>query len=312
MKDKSIFEKDDSFSELVKKAKHKSIKRNIIISLFVTISILVVLWAVLYMGQYFMYERMYKDTEETNDYYRMYGANISSNGASYDYFFVAGKSNISAYKEVNGHLINWDAISNFHTILGTKAPMNRSTFIGMNDTDYKNDYKMVKFHLPNEAVTKDDSSYLKTLPDFYSVEVALSFHKEMALSEVNQIFPTANWIWLMQDHLYTDMASLKKTYQDTSLSSNHDFSEIDGDDALGFPVDLHTSFKEGATQYITFLQEKSDTLAGAKGVLQMLDQFDLDQIPVTGVILTGTVEEVLPYITKEPVGVVRTGIIIPY
>lgn len=312
MNDKSIFEQEDSFSELVKNAKRKSIRRSILISLLVTISILVVLWAILYIGQYFMYERMYEDAEETNDYYGMYGANISIGGTTYDNFFVAGRTNTLAYKEVNGHLIKWDSKSDFHTILGTKATLNTSTFIGSNDSEYKNDYKVLKFHLPGEETIQDDSSYLKTLPGFYSVEVALSFHKEMTLNEVNETFPTANWLWVLQDYIYKDVAALKKTHREISLSSKQDFSEVDGDNAVGFSVDSNTSFKEGANQYINFLQEKSDVLAGAKDLSQMLEQYEPDQIPVTGVILTGTVDEVLPYITKEPVRVVRTGIIIPY
>lgn len=312
MKDRSIFEQDDSFSELMKKAKRKSIKRNIIISLFVSISVLVVLWLLLYIGQHFMYERMYEDAEETNDYYHMYGANVYPNGASYDYFFVAGRSNASTYKKVNGHLINWDFKSNFHTILGTKASINTAVLIDRNDSTYKNNYKMVNFHLPNEKTIHDDLSYLKTLPDFYSVEVALSFHEEMTLSEVNKVFPEASWVWLLQDHLYRNASSLKEIYQDNTLSVKRDFSEVDGDHALGFSVEANKAFKKGAKQYITFLEERSDSLAGAKEALQMLKQPDLDQIPVAGVILTGTAEEVLPYATKAPVRVVRTGVIIPY
>ncbi|WP_203361952.1 anti sigma factor C-terminal domain-containing protein [Bacillus sp. REN10] len=309
MKNKSIFEQDDAFSDLVKKAKRKSIKRNIIISLLVTISTLVFLWILLYIGQYFMYERMYEDTEETNDGYRMYGANVYPSGASYDYFFVVGRSNASAYKEVNGHLINWDSRSSFHTILGTKATVNTSSFIDENDSTYKNDYKMVKFHLPNKETVHDDLSYLKTLPGFYSVEIALSFHKEIPLRDVEQAFPTASWVWLLQDHLYEDSAS---TDQANSLSVKQDFSEVDGDQALGFPVEPNTLFKEGATQYTTFLKEKSEDLVDAKDVSQMLKQYDPDQIPIAGVILTGTVDEVLPYTTKPSVRVVRTGVIIPY
>jgi len=312
MKDKSIFEQDDSFSELVKKAKRKSIRRSILISLLVTISILAVLWVVLYIGQYFMYERMYENTEETNNYYSMYGANISPGGTSYDYFFVAGLSSTSVYKEVNGHLINWGSISNFHTILGTKAPLNTSAFIGRNDSEYKNDYRMVKFHLPNVKATKDDSNYLKTLPGFYSVEVALSFHKEIPLDEANRLFPTARWIWLLQDQLYKDKATFKETSQEVSSSFSQDFSEINGDDALGFPIELNTSFKDGAIQYMNFLRDKSGELSDAKEILQMMEQYNVDQVPVGGVILTGTVEEVLPYIAKEPVRVMRTGIILPY
>lgn len=312
MKDKSIFEQEDSFSELVKKAKRKSIKRSILISLLVTISILVVLWASLYVGQYFMYERMYQDTEETNDYYRIYGANISPGGASYDYFFVAGLSNASAYKEVNGHLINWDSLSNFHTILGTKAPLNTSAFIGRHDREYKNDYKMVKFHLPNITATQDDSIYLKTLPGFYSVEVALSFHKEIPLDKANQLFPTASWIWLLQDYLYKDKATFIETSQDVFSSFSQDFSEVSGDDALGFSIESNTSFKDEAIQYMDFLRDKSEELPDAKQAMQMMGKYDVDQVPVAGVILTGTVEEILPYIDKEPVRVIRTGVIIPY
>ncbi|MDQ0271691.1 anti sigma factor C-terminal domain-containing protein [Cytobacillus purgationiresistens] len=312
MKDESMFEPDDDFSDLVRKAKRKSIKRSVIISLLVTLTVLILLWALLYIGQYFMYERMLKDTDETNDYYQMYGANVHSNGATFDYFFVAGRSHAYAYKEVNGHLINWDSRSTFHTILGTKAVLNTSSFIGVDESSYKNDYKMVKFHLPNEEAVYDDLSYLRTLPEFYSVEIGLSFHEEIPISEVVKAFPTASWVWLLQDDLYEEASSFKDMNQGVSLSFKQDFSEIDGDEALGFSIEQNASFEESAKQYTTFLQERSDHVSDAKEVLKTLEQYDLDQIPVAGVILTGTVEEVLPYTTKEPVSVVRTGVVIPY
>ncbi|MCR2822285.1 hypothetical protein [Lederbergia panacisoli] len=307
MNEKSIFEQEDSFSDLVKKAKRKSIKRNIVVSVIVTISTLILLWALLYIGQYFMYERMYKDTEETSDYYHMYGANVYPGGSTYDYFIVAGRSNASAYKEVNGHLINWNSNSTFHTILGTRATLNNSSFIEINGKPYKNDYKVVKFHLPKMEAIHNDIDYLKSLPGFYSVEVALSFREELTLSEVNQTFPTSSWIWLLQDHYYEEAAESQ-----ASLAFKQDFSEIDGDRALGFPVESNKPFTEGAEQYITFLQQKSSKLVGAKEVLKSLQQKAPNQIYVAGIILTGTVDEVLPYTTKAPVRVVRTGVIIPY
>ncbi|MBW8351584.1 anti-sigma factor [Bacillus sp. IITD106] len=309
--DKSIFEQDDSFSDLVKKAKRKSIKRTIIISVLVTIGILVLLWALLYMGQYFMYERMYKDADATSDYYQMYGANVYSGGATYDYFFVAGRSNVSAYKEVNRHLINWLSTSTFHTILGTKETLNNSSLIEVNNNTYNNNYKMVKFHLPKVKAIHNDLNYLKSLPGFYSVEVALSFREEITLSEVNQIFPTASWIWLLQDRLYEEAKSKGETTRGP-LSFKKDLSEINGDDALGFPVEPNKPFIEGAERYISFLQEKSNELVGAKEALGSLKQQDPNQIHVAGVILTGTVNDVLSYATKEHVRVVRTGIIVPY
>ncbi|MBS4219955.1 anti sigma factor C-terminal domain-containing protein [Bacillus sp. FJAT-49711] len=307
MKDRSIFEKDDSFSDLVKKARRKSIKRSILISILVTISTLILLWAMLYIGQYFMYERMYKDVEEKNDYYQMYGANIYPGGATYDHFFVAGKSNASTYKEVNGHLINWNTMSDFHTILGMKASLNTSSYIGVNDRSYNNNYKVVKFHLPKIEAFHNDLDYLESLPGFYSVEVALSFQEELTLSEVNQTFPTASWIWLLQDRLNEEAAESQ-----ASSAFQKDFSEIDGDHALGFPVEPSKPFKAGAEQYIHFLQGKLDELVDTKEALEVLKQENPNQIPVAGVILTGTVDQVLPYTKQSSVRIVRTGVIIPY
>lgn len=314
MEGKSIFEQDDKFADLVKIARNRSVKRSIIISMLVTIGTIIILWGLLYVGQHFMYERMYKDADTTNDYYRMYGANVYPNGTTYDYFFVAGSSTVTAHKEVNGHLIGWDSRSNFYTILGTKALFQNNSYIAVNESTYKNDHEMVKFHLPNEEAINNDLSYLEKLPGYYSVEVALSFDREIPLKEVEETFPTSSWLWLLEDELYEDAVVSKVSLKDfkDSLNFTPDFSEVDGDRVLGFSVEQNISFKESATQFITFLQHKSEDSLKAEEVLQTLKQFDDDEIPIAGVVLTGTVDEILPYTKKEAVRVVRTGIIIPY
>ncbi|MBP1917380.1 hypothetical protein J2Z23_004382 [Lederbergia galactosidilyticus] len=308
MKDKSIFAPDDSFSALIKRAKRKSLKRSITISIFVTIGMLILLWGFLYVGQYFMYERMDKDVKETTDYTQMVGANVYPGGGTYDHFFIASTSNVSAYKEVNGHIINWHSTSTFHTIFGTKSTLNTSTFQEVNHATYNNNYKMVKFHLPNVEAVHNDVDYLESLPDFYSVEVALSFDEELTLEEVYQTFPTASWLWVASDQLKAERSAESKN----SSAFKGDFSEINGDDAVGFPVDPTKPFMEGAEQYLFFLKGQSNKLVGAKDVLATMNYQNLNEIPIAGVILTGTVEEILPYTKKQPVRVVRTGVIIPY
>lgn len=301
MNDKSIFEQDDAFNDLVKTAKRKSLKRNIVVSFGVTIVVLLVIWALLYVGQYLMYERMSQDTDELFEHYQMYGANVHSNGASFNNFFVASQSIAIAEKKVNGHKIHWDTRGYFYTILGTKAVLQNEPI---------HDYEVVSFHLPNIKTNADDSMYLKSLPEFYSVEVGISFKEEMPLAEVERLFPTASWLWLVEEQLYNEANDLEKADQEIQSPFTTDYSKVSGNWAKGFAVEPTESFSERAEFFMDSL--KQTDVYGARELLANLKQHDVENIPVGGVILTGTVKELLPYISKEPVRVVRTGVIIPY
>lgn len=310
MEDKLIFEQDDSFNNLVKKAKRKSLKRSIFISIAVTISTLIIIWILLYVGQYFMYDRMEKDVDESLNYYSLYGANVTPSDSSFDYYFVAGKSTASAIKNVNNHAIAWEERSTFHTILGTKAQVGEPNWQSAGDVPYKNDHKVAQFHLPKEKAIHDDTVYLKSLPLFYSVEVALTFTEKEPLSKVLDSFPTASWFWVLdrEEERYADAKSTKEFVSEIPNLDELDYSEVNGDNVIGFSLDENTTVEQAVDYFKTMLEINP----GQEDTYEMISEYESSEIPITGVILTGTVDEVLPYITNELVRVVRTGVIIPY
>lgn len=302
MNDKSIFEQDDTFNNLVKKAKRKSLKRSIMISLIVAVAILLLLWAILFVGQYVMYERMDQETNEIYEHYQIYGANVEANSASFNHFFLASQSIATATKEVNGHVLHWDTLGYFYTIIGTKAVLQNEPI---------HNYEVVKFHLPKIETTANDLYYLKSLPEFYSVEVGLSFKEEIPLAEVERLFPTASWLWLVEDQLYEDALSEEKVNQETQSSFITDYSEVNGNWAKGLSVEPNESFSESVANYKDYFL-KTTELNGAQELLENIQQNDAKDVPVGGVILTGTLKEILPYLSRDPVRVVRKGVIIPY
>lgn len=319
MEKKLISEQDDNFTHLVKKAQRKSLKRSITVSLIVTVISLFVIWAFLYIGQYFMYESMQKQADEIYDEFTLRGANVYPGGTTYDHFFFASRMQTTAYKEVNGHLINWDTRSFFHTIIGTNSAIEDNNWLNVDGHTYVNNHKSANFHLPEEETKQTNSTiaYLESLPEFYSVEVAVSFNEELPLSTVSTSFPNAKWLWVIQDGLYDDVEKTKKVDEQIApLLIQDDYSEQAGDNVYGFPIIQQAgenAFLSSAETYRTFVENLfSEDTAQETPIKKTLDNYEAIELPIAGVILTGTVATILEEINNEYVRIVRTGIIIPY
>lgn len=146
----SIINNDESFQHLVKSAKQKSVKRIIIVSISVFISIVLLLSGLIAMGQYFMYKEMDKQTLQNYTDSLFTGANIQTINTNYDYFFLAGTTKSNQFKDINGHQIKWGTIEHFYTILGTKAYVENNS----NLNGYNNSYRVFQFYPYTEPKLK--------------------------------------------------------------------------------------------------------------------------------------------------------------
>ncbi|MFJ7951711.1 sigma factor regulator N-terminal domain-containing protein [Lysinibacillus sp. NPDC096418] len=356
MEKNSIFNEDPTFQNLVRTAKRKSLKRIILISFSVTVSIALLVYAFIALGQYFMYKEM--DKQSTLNYLEstFTGANLQVNSTSYDHFFLAGNTKSPIYKNVNGHEVNWGIREHFYTILGTKAPVNNSH----SSNGYRNNQRVLKFYPYTESKIEDDLDYLKTLPPFYSVEVGLSFTKELTIDEMASKFPTAQWAWILQNGLLESIDEQKKearkwekqlaeqqqeTNVDLSKMPKMNYGLVSGDSAYGFqilnnpvitnePFHSAESFLDQVDMYahdekeaLNILRKKMETrdkdttglnirnhekMYEAELLKATIGDVDGHSLKVGGVVLTGTLEEVLPYLENDIVHYVSAGVILPY
>lgn len=321
MEEKSIFEQDDQFSSLVKSAKRKTLKRTIIISSMVTILILILLWALLYISIYFMYKNMDTHVQESyeSNYFR--GANLESGGTLYDHFFIAGTTTTSFYKQVGPHLIDWDTTENFYTILGTDTRLQTSSAFGVGEKMYQNNHQLMAFHIPEEETTKNDLDYIMGLPDYYNIEVAVSFKNEITLEEMWQQFPTAQWAWLVEDGLRNYIVEEKNQYEEmkeelgeNSTFLNKDYSEIMEYNAYGFPIIHNENITENPYQSAQIYKEQANLMNSyeAKVIRETIGDKPVEEWPIAGVVLTGKKADILPYLQQDSVRTVRVGVIVPY
>ena len=321
MEEKSIFEQDDQFSSLVKSAKRKSLKRSIIVSSIVTIFILILLWAALYIAIYFMYKNM--DTHVQVAYESNYfkGANTESGGTLYDHYFIAGTTTTSFYKQVGPHLIDWDTTKYFFTILGTDTRLQTNGAFGVGEKMYQNNQQLMAFHLPEQETTKNDLDYIMGLPDFYNIEVAVSFKKELPLETMWQQFPSAQWAWIIEDGLRNMKVEekkrddeLKEEDGENSAHFNTDYSEVMEYSACGFPIYHNEYFTNNPAQSAQIYKDKANLMSSyeAKVISETIGDQPVEEWSIAGVVLTGKKADLLPYLQQDSVRTVRIGVIVPY
>lgn len=315
MEEKSIFEREDDFSSLVKAAKRKSLKKTIFISVLVTLIVIALLWGALATSIYLMNKRIDAQLEGFQNEMYVQGANIESNATSFDNFLVATKTSSKLYKRVGPHLIAWGSYDYFHTILGAQTVLQANSAMAINDSaTYMKNQRALTFHVPTEATDKNDFDYIVSLPDFYNIEVAISFQELLPLSEVQAQFPTTQWAWLLDEGIYTEIEDAKKAEAEAppelSTLQPKDFSAVSDTRAYGFSIWHDAGLIQAAELFkeqLAYRQGYSiDIVRGLIGEQEPKDW------SIAGVVLTGTPKELLPYLQQNSVRTVRVGVVIPY
>lgn len=352
MEKNSIVNEDPTFQNLVRNAKRKSLKRTILISISVIVCAALLLYALIWNGQYFMYKEMDKQSTLNHIESIFTGANIQGNSTSYDNYFLAGSTKSPLYKNVNGNEVDWGIQEHFYTILGTKALVNNNHA----SNGYRNNQRVLKFYPYTEPKIEDDLNYLKTLPPFYSVEVGLSFTKDLTLEEMVPQFPTAQWAWIIENGLLESIEEQKEearkwdeqlaeqqkeTSVDFSKMPKTNYGLVNGDSAYGFqirhsPVLTNAPFQSAEDflfqvdmyahnekEVLEIMEARGDDITGlnlghhekmyeAELLKATIGDADAQSLKVGGIVLTGTLEEVLPYLENDLVHYVSAGVILPY
>lgn len=289
----SLFSGDGDFSKLVKRARRKSLIRNILVSIIVS-SLLFV--GLLWVGTYLMYKNMEKENDYDYAIGSIRGANVEMGGSQFNYTPFSAHVVTSSTKYVAGVPIPWETREKAFSIFGLSRPVQLPSYSGSGTLDddrmviYFQGERLVEFYSPafDYGFLPDERGLLQEIDNNKVVEMAFSFDAAYGLEEVEELFSgQLNWYWMD----VSTAADLEENQQ-----------PIYGYNAYGFFQ--HRDTLESAGMFIRQLEwlreEKGhfqpeavriyDVMAGerATGLVP-------EELEVSGVVVTGSPEELLAF-----------------
>ncbi|MFJ7826634.1 anti sigma factor C-terminal domain-containing protein [Psychrobacillus sp. NPDC096623] len=292
-------------SKVVKKAKRKTILRNIGISLFVIVFLIITLsfsWFIIIRGSQ---EKAMRDIELfsriTNPNIVLLGSQNESNGV------FEGILTFNRYKEIEGIPVDWSNQVVMYSLFGgiSRFTGNHSP-IQLEDKedglvryyDRETKQRMLSFYHP-EVLYKQIRNDLNTLNNFTDdtlVELGVSFNQKYTLKEVRELIPeniTLKWYWV-DTYSEEDTESLNTNINEYNSNSTelatkiYGFSEnsIDSSMSETYFIDalqMGLNYKDGK-----YFGEFNRIYNNLKGVSAKLAA---ENIEIIGVVVTGTAAE---------------------
>jgi hypothetical protein len=300
-----LFQRDKEFSKLVKKARRKSLLRNI----FISTSVSVLLFCGLFWIGTFL---MYRHAEATNmeDYMWQFvkGANVENSGSIYTNTPFSTTVTTERFKEIGGVPIPWGQHEKVFSIFGTSRVVQASMVSSsgsINDNRiplYFQGERVVEFYYPaaSYSVLPNDRDILDEIPNHQVVEMAFSFDREYTINEVSEKFSDLlAWYWV-------DAANeVEKEGEQTPVS---------GEEAFGFASRIEETNEEAASMFIhhiEWLKSEEDSPGEAESLYNALfEGGEIEASPetlkITGAVVTGTAEELKEF-NGEPM--IRTAVL---
>lgn len=304
----SFFETDRNFSELVKKARRKSLFRNITISVVVCIVLFYGLYA---LGSFVMQKKIEKDSWIDGAWDYIEGANVEAVSTSYNYTPFSAVGTTQFTKQVGGVPIPWGSEEKEFTMFGTSK---RGVSVTTWTTDtvdnqrlpfYFQGQRMIEFFHPGIDYDQlfDERPLLEEIDQNKLVEFAFSFDQPYSLQEVQDVFSDhLAWYWVdtfSRDELGTDEG---------------DAVPITGDEAIGFP---HSDVPDADSSSIFMhqlewlVENGGERRAGAERLYHNItgndpSNFSPTDLKITGVVVTGSPDELKGY---NDIPFIRTAIL---
>ncbi|MDN7240894.1 anti sigma factor C-terminal domain-containing protein [Planococcus sp. N028] len=280
-----LFPKDTDFSNLVKKARRKSLLRNIVVSVIVSCLLFAGLF---WLGTFMMYKKIDEDISYDYAWRSIQGANVQSTGSDFNYTPFSVSVITGSNKYVAGVPLPWENLEKVFSIFGSSRIVQSNSISGTGSIEdkriplYFQGERVIEFYAPGENYDflPDDRPLLDEIAEYQVVEMAYSFDAGYSLEEVEAIFSDqSNWYWV-------------------GGISTPDNQPVYGGNAYGFhknrdPIESANGF----IQQLKWLQEeKGDSQQEAKRLYDTLTdkgQIELkpESLRLFGIVVTGTAEE---------------------
>ncbi|KAA0544611.1 hypothetical protein FZW96_19575 [Bacillus sp. BGMRC 2118] len=303
--EKDFHTNDKDFMNLVKKAKRKSTMRNIIISFIVTSIVLFGLYA---LGSFVMQKKIEQKGQVDDAWNSIHGANIESQGTSYNYTPVSAIGTSTFFKDIAGVPVPWGKQERVFTIFGTSKRLSTDGASGSGSVGderipmYYLGERELEFYHPDVYYKNvfDDRPLLNEMDENTLVEFAFSLDKGYTLEEIQQVFKeNVAWYWV-------DTFSEEKIKDHSDQNKDKEITLTDhttiGSDAYGFPHSKHPKadpasnflatldwLKSGDSDYKMAAEEIYHSIAKGKSEVKKED------LHIIGVVVTGTPSELKNY-----------------
>ncbi|PEZ74736.1 anti sigma factor C-terminal domain-containing protein [Bacillus sp. AFS017274] len=298
----SIFNAKDGFQPLIKKAKKKSLKKIIIVSTIVTVSIFMILGITFIIAYNHMQNSMSEYFSVKFEQNEVYGANIHDDKSTTSFSIDSALNQDQYVKDIAGIPYTWYNEQTWFKIYDSPTTIYDNSITSTDSWQfYRNGQRVVNFYVPGEKKVEDDRKLLQSLASTSVVEIGISFKKEMNTNQVLKQFPTAQWAWVQNPDV------------EVSVMPGY----VIGDYAYGFTI---TSPEKGTDniaedvknfeKVLSNLSQKDEKDTNVEPLIKSIKQ--KGTVQVSGIILTGKVKDLLPLIEQDSVNYVSVGVIIPY
>ncbi|PEJ29882.1 hypothetical protein CN689_21620 [Peribacillus butanolivorans] len=298
----SIFNAKDGFQPLIKKAKKKSLKKIIIVSTIVTVSIFMILGITFIIAYNHMQNSMSEYFSVKFEQNEVYGANIHDDKSTTSFSIDSALNQDQYVKDIAGIPYTWYNEQTWFKIYDSPTTIYDNSITSTDSRQfYRNGQRVVNFYVPGGKKVEDDRKLLQSLASTSVVEIGISFKKEMNTNQVLKQFPTAQWAWVQNPDV------------ETSIVPGY----VIGDYAYGFTI---TSPEKGTDsiaedvnnfeKVLTNLSQKDEKDTDVEPLIKSIKQ--KGTVQVSGIIITGKVKDLLPLIEQDSVNYVSVGVIIPY
>lgn len=284
-----LFQNDNDFSKLVKKARRRSLMKNIVISLSVSLLLFAGLF---WLGTFLMYKKV--DNEISYDYaiQSIRGANVQNMGSLYNYTPFSASVTTETKKIVSGVPVPWENHEKVFSIFGSSRLIQSNFVTGTGNSEderipvYFQGERVIEFYTPNGnyAFLPDDRPLLDDIDENKMVEMAFSFEAAYSIEEVeNRFADQLNWYWVDSS---------------TTGIETEEVESILGNQAYGFLANRNPiESANGFIQQIKWLQEEQgDFQEEANRLYDSMtnngqNALAPEKLGIIGVVVTGTPEE---------------------
>lgn len=201
-KKNELFSKDADFSKLVKKAKRKSLIRNGLISVIVSVILFIGLF---WLGTFLMYKKMEQESNYDYAWQSIIGANIEYGGSLFNYTPFSATVTTEINKYLADTPVPWGNHEKVFTIFGPSRAIHSHSISGKGEIEderiplYFLGERVIEFYHPdgNYEFIPDDKSLLDEIDENKLVELAYSFDTAYTIAEVQEMFgDQLSWYWV--------------------------------------------------------------------------------------------------------------------
>ncbi|MGO4889924.1 anti sigma factor C-terminal domain-containing protein [Anaerobacillus sp. MEB173] len=312
--------KSNDIEEIVKKAKRKSIIRNIVIS---TISLLILGAIFIIINGQVVNKAHHKAVETNRLLFKISEPNIQIGGGKFDYGILSGTYTYNKYKLIEDRVVPWGQDTRTFNAMGhnnksSALEVYDETRVGKTEEEYRsynttNGQRTMLFYHPSfeYKAVHYDLDLIQNAPNDAVMEVAISFDQPFSVSEIQEFFKLKNKItWYRVDQYNQNAKEALKGFHESGDSSSH----LYGFNATGLKAegDATETVAQNEEDFIAILEELKSTGNYDFLIDQLLESTkqNMKEGLVLGVVVTGTKEELLKLKEEKHIRAISLGAVV--